>query len=115
MKKLILVLLISIVSFVGCMTRAPFKPPEGLLFSKYKAPLTVNYETTPVCQARGKATCHYVRIPFLFGIDFAWDDSTLKEAARNGNLKDVEYADYEILNVLGIYRRVTVNAYGTRQ
>ncbi|MHC4789028.1 MAG: TRL domain-containing protein [Planctomycetota bacterium] len=36
----------------------------------------------------------------------------MEHAARNGGLTKVHYADYEILEILGIFGQFTVRAYG---
>jgi hypothetical protein len=40
------------------------------------------------------------------------DDASIEAAARQGGLDEVAYADYEMMNVLGVYSEFTVHAYG---
>ena len=39
-------------------------------------------------------------------------DASMREAARNAFIDTVHYADYQVLNVLGIYVQVTVRVSG---
>ena len=86
----------------------------GAVVTSVKAPLTVDFESTPVCEKSGKASAEYLMVPCCYGpiFSFAWGDSSIEAAIVDGNLSDVEYADYEILNILGIYQQTTVTAYG---
>jgi len=56
----------------------------------------------------------YFHDPILTGMSFAWDDCSIEEAARNGKIKTVHYADYKWFSVLGIVCKTTVTVYGTR-
>ena len=116
----------------GCATayRSPVRPfgrgllPRGvggswgggLIYSDYKAPLTTDFNATPASSLKtGKASTSYLFIPLIvipLGLDFAFNKASIEEAARNGGIKKVYYADYEFLNVLGIYSSYTTIAYG---
>ena len=103
----------------GCASsyQAPFQPPAGIVFAQFRAPLQTEFAEGGVAcskQPHGSATSWYVRIPFLW-IDFAWEDCSIAKATKNGNLKEVAYADYEMTLVLGIIGKTTVNAYGPRK
>jgi len=112
--SLVLVLLCAL-SFAlsGCGTyRAPVIPPQGFLITKISAPLSINYDKTPVCSKQGSATALYFH-DFLFtGLAFAWGKADLHEAVANGNLSTVEYADYDRLLILRAFGKFTVRAYG---
>jgi hypothetical protein len=41
-----------------------------------------------------------------------WGNAALDKAARDAGIQTVYYADYELLDVLGIYKRATVYVYG---
>jgi hypothetical protein len=45
-------------------------------------------------------------------VDFGSGDVSLEAAARDGDLRTVHYADYEYLNVLFIFTRMKITAYG---
>ncbi len=89
--------------------RVPVDPPRGMLFTHYRAPLTANFGEVPVSDKVGTASTFYVD---LWGYDFAWDDVSIEAAAREGGLSRVHYADYEVLQILGIFAQFTVRAYG---
>ena len=117
MKRMILLipLLAAVLLLTGCATvfTVPVRPPMGVLITNYKAPLTVNFHETPVCTKRGVASTLYFRDFLLTGMDFGWGEAGIDDAAKNGNLKTVEYADYEMLSVLGVFGKFTVVARGT--
>jgi hypothetical protein len=97
----------------GCSTwRAPVEPPRGALFTQYRAPLTADVSNVPVSGKTGVASTMYVRDIILTRQNIAWDDASIDKAARNGGLSKVHYADYEILEVLGIFGEFTVRVYG---
>ncbi|MFA5206836.1 MAG: TRL domain-containing protein [Lentisphaeria bacterium] len=98
----------------GCYT-APFKPPQGVVFTQVKAPLMINQKHTPVATASGSVESSCIRIPNPWvPLSVAWDDCSVENAAKAGGITNVHYADYEFLSVLGIYNRMTVTAYGDR-
>jgi hypothetical protein len=92
-------------------------PPQGLLYSNVKAPLTAG--ETSFGPKRGRATSHQIGLPPLpfpglaMGLDlFGWGDSSKQSAAANGGLARVEHMDYELQVYLFVYRRFTTEAYG---
>lgn len=93
---------------------APVSPPPGLLFQETRTPLTVNYDRTPANPSKtGTSRMRYLQIPFTYGLlSFTWENGSLEEAAANGNIQSVAYADYSLFNVLGIYQEMTIHAYG---
>ena len=103
-------LIAAITVICGCVS-APFVPPQGFLFTSLKAPLTIDFESTPVCNKSGSAketycmACHPA-------CSFAWGDCSIEAAKKDGKLTEIGYADYEILNILGFWRETTVTAYG---
>jgi hypothetical protein len=97
----------------GCAAyQAPVRPPQGLLFTTITAPLSTNFKSTPVCTKRGVAETTYLRDPLFTGLSFAWGEAGVKEAAMNGGLTAVEYADYEYMLAFGIFGKFRVIAYG---
>ena len=97
------------------LPKTPLMPPPGFLFAQVQAPLSLNYHHTPVDPHKtGQSVSLFVQVPFTYGLlSFGWmDDPTIESAMRNGGLTRVDYADYEIFNVLGIYSEFRINAYG---
>jgi len=94
----------------GCYT-APFKPPQGVIFTQVKAPLQVNQKHARVSPYAGSSTSSFFH---LWYIDLAWDNCSVEKAAKAGGLATVNYADYEFFSILGIYGRMTVTAYGDK-
>lgn len=109
-----IILALGLIAGTGCtMYRAPFQPAHGLLVSSVKAPLSVDFDRTEVAGNTGTASSMFVSIPFTDNLlSFAWNDCDIASAARNGGLDQVEYADYEFLQILGLFGRMTVVAHG---
>jgi len=53
-----------------------------------------------------------VRDVFFTGMDVAFENCDINTAAGNGGLSTVRYADYELLQFLGIFAVTKVRAYG---
>ena len=132
MKRLLLLAsaLVCLGLSSGCMTnvaatsgdlgagtdyKAPVIVPPGWIYQKTKAPLDVNFDSTKANPSKtGSASVGYVHVwPIITGLSFAFeDDLPLASAIKNGGISSVEYADYEVMNVLGVYTKFTVHAYG---
>jgi len=89
----------------GCIS-APFVPPLGGVYSEVNAPLSVDPNKTPVTAKKGEASSSCVLCLV------SWGDVSAKTAADNGGLKTIDHMDYKYFNVLGIYQKTTVVAYG---
>ena len=100
-------LIITIMTGCAGGLRAPFVPPQGAAFSQTSAPLDVEFKDTKIAGTKtGKA-----EIVSILGL-FTTGDASSKTAAANGGITTIEHADYEQLNILGIYRKTTVIVYG---
>ena len=114
----VLVLLGSVLLLTGCgMYLAPVKPPLGGAISTFKAPLTVNFNDTPVSGDLKHASKKKTQYLFmtLFAPDFAWGEVDVPRIARDAGITKVSYADYEVLYInliLFIYAEFTVHVYG---
>ena len=106
MKKVYFTLLVLLFALTSCSYVAPVVPPSGLLFSNIKAPLDVDVNQTKVYDKQGEASSSNVLGLFSFG------DCSINTAARNGNIKTIEHADYEHFNILGLYQNFKVVVYG---
>lgn len=93
---------------------APVSPPPGLIFSLVKAPLTYNFKENPVGDSVKKMTCTstlWFNIP-VYNYEFAFGNADIGRIAMKEGIEKVSYADYQILTVLGIFAKFTVNIYG---
>jgi len=101
-------LIVLVVLCAGCagLAQAPFSPPPGLMFSQTKAPLDVDYDNTTLGTKQGTAVATSILGLFSFG------DCSIQAAARDGQLSKINHADYEVLNVLGLFSKTTVIVYG---
>lgn len=99
----------------GCVSyQASIKPPIGAICN-FKAPLTTDFHNTDVGMATKKASIkktYYFHDILFTGIDLAWGTADIPEIASKAGIKNVTYADYEFLNILGIYAEFGINVYG---
>ena len=99
----------------GCAAvqyKTPVKPPLGILFSEYAAPLTVNFNETPALKKVSTSCTSQIFDPFFTQMSIAWDDAAIGQIAKEGGLNEVAYADYEFKSILGVFNTFTVNVYG---
>ncbi len=102
MKKIAAGTLLAI-GCAGCL-RAPFQPPVGAI-TAYSAPLTTKCN---VKQGSKTGTAEEMSILGLVAVG----DCSLNTAIKEGKLKEVYYADYNYVSILGIFQRVRVNVVG---
>jgi hypothetical protein len=100
---------------VGCV-KAPFAPPMGGIVTSVKVPLQFECPEggLPFSTASGSYSSMSFAWPYPVASSFAWDDCSIQRAAEDGDLAQVNYVDYEFFQVLGIFKKTTVTAYGTR-
>ena len=105
MKRISAIVLVALLAIgvTGCLS-APFQPPGGVV-SVTTAPLSTegNWD---VGSKRGEASSYSV-----LGL-YASGDCSIAAAARSGGLKKIGHVDYEYFNVIGIWQKATVIAYG---
>lgn len=115
MKRLLLALplLTALVLTTGCVIyRAPVIVPPGGIYQHTQAPLDINFDKTAVATKSGSASVTYIQLLYpQFSASFM-EDKLLDEAIKNAGLTTLSYADYEVFNVLSLYTRFTVHAYG---
>jgi hypothetical protein len=99
------------VPLLNSATVAPVIPPSGILFSNVHAPLTPQIDEPKATSKKGSVKTWYVREPF-FLTSYAGGDVSIEAAAAEGGIKEVVHADYEILQVLGIFGSLRVTVYG---
>jgi len=96
-------------------------PAKGFIFTHYRAPMTCRLEEAPggiPCGKElkhGETTVHAFILPILdtFHIlSVGWGNAELDRAAHEAGIETICYADYELLEILGIYKSATVHVYG---
>lgn len=97
--------LAALIDASGCMV-APVVPPQGIVFTNFKAPLDLDQNGTPVSEKSGKA--EVMNILNLF----SWGDGSIETAAKNGGIQTIESADYEYFTVLGLFHKYTTVVHG---
>ena len=112
--------LLVVVGLSACAQLAPVKapvvPPPGLIFTQYKAPLDFGHskdgEGTPVTGLKsGTSEAHYFQLWYR-ALSFGWGDVSIEESSKRGGIKEVEYADYQVLSILGLYVNTKITAHG---
>ena len=105
----------------GCATEhMGVSPAKGFIFTLYRAPMRCPLEEPGGVPCgrdlkHGTASAHafILDVPQTFQIlSVGWGDTALDDAARDAGIQTIYYADYELLEVLGIYKRATVHVYG---
>ncbi|MBI1291739.1 hypothetical protein GC173_10920 [bacterium] len=107
MKKLLALAAVTIVSLqlTGCLV-APVQPPMGILYTSYQAPLDYDQSNSSVGSKSGSA-----ETMSILGL-VALGDGSVKTAASNGGLSTISGADYEYLNIIGVYQKYTTIVHG---
>jgi hypothetical protein len=101
MKSRLATVLLSALFATGCaFYSAPVVPAVAPIFTNTKAPLDIDYDETQLGSKTGKASVTAV-------LGFSWGDASATAAARDGGITTIRHADYEYLNVLGIYSSFT--------
>ena len=108
MKRLLftLVALPACALLLNACLVAPIKPPTGSVYTNIKAPLGVDYKSTPTQGKMGVS-----QSISILGL-VALGDASAHAAAEAGGLQRIEHADYEYKNVLGVYQRYRTIVYG---
>jgi hypothetical protein len=103
------------------------KPPPGLLYSKYKAPLVFRPQISAIGDFKpitfgskvGTSTAISIGLPPLpfpglaLGVElFSWGDASGEAAAKSAGIQEVDHSDYQFEVYLAIFRRVTIEVYG---
>lgn len=99
---------------IGCAPiSVPLQPPSGFVFAHFTAPLDTRFEATPAGSKVGSAELRFLREPFFTNLPIiTWGDASLESAVASAGIQKIHYADYELLNVLGIYVQFTVEVHG---
>ena len=92
----------------------PVVVPPGFIWSETAAPLSCDFQQTPVDGGRtGVSSVRFLSVPFTYGfLSFSWGDASLEEAVRAGGLEQVDFADYEVMQVLTVFTEMKVTAHG---
>jgi hypothetical protein len=114
-RWLLAVICLGLVPCTGChiFFQSPVRPWPGLLFNHTRAPLTTQFDATLVKSPKnGTAHTTFFAVPFFGRWDFAFSDATFARAIKDGKITKVHYADYEYLQVLGVFARYKTIVYG---
>lgn len=98
--------LLFVVAGCGGPWIAPVVPPQGAAFSSTKAPIDIDLNNTDLGSKRGDSSSLCILGLFSFG------DASIASAAEKGNIQTIKHADYNYLNVLGLFQSFTTIVYG---
>ncbi|MBI5154952.1 hypothetical protein HZA57_06920 [Candidatus Poribacteria bacterium] len=90
----------AVLTMTGCLM-APVVPPTGMVYTNFSAPLDYDQEQSPAGTKEGSASTHSI-----LGL-VAWGDSSADAAAKQGGISTITGADYDYMNIIGIYQRYT--------
>lgn len=103
--------------FMSCVfCSAGVRPPQGILYTNISAPLTLDYDNTPVSGqmvVREQKSTKYIHDIILTGFTVAWDDASIRKIAEESGIDKLYYADYEFTAILGMYAEFKVVLHGT--
>lgn len=103
---LLAILLLGACGMSGCGTQFPVDAPTwGGLVVANDGPISVGTGDVKAPKD-GMATSYYLYIPYV--VSFAWGDSSLDTASRQGGISEVAYSDSDNLFILLWGRRRTV-------
>ena len=121
-RRLVLTAWVSAGALLGGCTSEHMgvTPPKGIIFTLYRAPMSCRLDRPEggACRTEGKhgttsAHAFILPIPGLHNaLSAGWGDAALDKAAGDADIRTIYYADYELLDVLGIYKRATVYVCG---
>lgn len=89
----------------GCLV-APVRPPYGVIFTDYKAPLDHDGSGEPLGSKSGEASTSSILALVATG------DASIQAAAANGGVTNIHTLDYKYFNVLGVYQKYTTIVHG---
>ena len=107
-----------VLSFAACAHyKTAVIPPGGAFYTHLKAPLTVDFHgnaTGPATAKASQSATKFLGIPLIGGglLSASWDDAAIAKIATDAGMSSVSYADYELLNILGVWQTFTVSVYG---
>lgn len=119
----ILLILISVILFsdlvAGCYKRTDIAlvvPPHGMLYTNIKAPFDINFNNTRISHSNGNGDGErtvYFKEP-IFSSSYGMKDASIKNAAGTAGLKQIDYIDYEYVNILGIFMSFKIIPHGVK-
>ena len=94
----------------------PVTPPQGLLYSHYKAPLSPDAEGIALGSKTGRSSTLFLQLPAGFiglpNLSTSFGDASIAEAMQDGGITTLTHLDYEVTTVLAVFGEFTVIAHG---
>lgn len=103
MKKLqvILIFLAGALLLSGCAI--------GVIYTHTYQPLTLNMNHTKISSTSAEGDIKHIQLNV---VSVAWDSAAIGDVARKHGLKELYFADLEMLRVLRIWNQYTLHLYG---
>lgn len=111
------VLAVAMMAFAsGCANcyKTSFKPSSGWFLTCYTLPLKTDCHGQNLRDLRLESTeDYYVYLPYP-GIDLAWNEDVSMHGyiSHGKRVREAEYAEVEVLTVLGLFGKYSINYYG---
>lgn len=93
------------ICITGCAVKAPYEPPQTVIYAKYKAPVSIG-TTGDLGSKKGREV-----VKTYFSLVSVGDNS-VKTAAENAGIKKIKHIGYEWENILFIYQETAIVVYG---
>lgn len=85
----------------------------GFLYSDTVRPLDRNMEGALFGSQQGTSQTKQLHDPFVSGVTVEWASRAIGDAARNGGIEEIQFADIHTVSILGgLFRTSTVLVYG---
>ncbi|MEM7260504.1 MAG: TRL domain-containing protein [Planctomycetota bacterium] len=112
-RGLTILTLLSGLLLAGCsISRVPFHPAPGFVFTNVDAPLTLDLRGQSRGTKMGTSSAYFVGFPLLPVLSVGIGDASLEAAMAEGGLTRVHYADYHQFQILGVFGNFEIRAYG---
>lgn len=103
-------------ALTGCVTvtnEAGINPPPALV-CKVRTTIGVpkgEFDAQPP-KSYQCSSGYFVKDWIFSGLSVGVDNHAIKHAAEEGGLKEIEFAEYELISCLGLINQLTVTVYG---
>lgn len=98
-------LLCSLIALQGCT--------YGFLYSDTVVPLDENMTRTLLGSHSGSSGTSQLQDPFVTGLKVEWASRAIGDAAKNGGVETIQFADLHTISILGgVYKTSTAVVYG---
>ncbi len=99
--RLLGILLVAVLFLQGC--------GRGIIYTHTIRPLDLDMARTPNDPDKGKGDIKHFR---YYLVDIQWNSNAIGDIAKREGIETIQYADIEVLSVLGMWNQYWVHIYG---